>query len=61
MNKRFLQPYYPKGLIRDRAEGPTYKDVCEHRYPEMSGVLNYRLRLRDHTFRERAKVKGGKG
>jgi hypothetical protein len=42
-----LQLYEPKILIRDRAFGPTYKDVCEHRYPEMSRVLNYRLRLRE--------------
>ena len=34
----------PKILCKRGAKPPTCKDVCYHRYPEMSGVLCYRLR-----------------
>ena len=44
MNHKVLIPMNHKVLGKGGPSAPTCKDVCYHRYPEMSGALSYRLR-----------------
>jgi len=44
MNQKVLQPLNQKIWGKGGPKAPTCKDVCYHRYPEMSGALCYRLR-----------------
>ena len=44
MNQKVLIPMNQKVLCKRGAKPPTCRDVCYHRYPEMSGALSYWLR-----------------
>ena len=42
--KRFWYPMIQRFYVKGGAKPPTCRDMCYHRYPEMSRALSYRLR-----------------